>query len=126
MNTPTIKEQFAFLLQDGRFDRVTERQGPSFREAHFYSPSLVLRVAEQQELIPTHEACTCLCFLVDPENENRWCMFEAAVGELLGRRLNGTTNLTALANNVETFIDRILSMNRSGRSIPFGDFSEWK
>jgi hypothetical protein len=119
---PTIREIFSFLLSDDRFHECVEEHGLHYRQAHFRSPALVLRIAEQQEVSQQGMSFTCLAFLVDPNNQNRWCMFEKAVETMLNRKLEGSENLQELKRKVRDNIDSILGLIANGSKPPFEVF----
>src|ERR1051325_4864292 len=99
MEKKPLREIFALLLSEGRFTDCIEDQGPRYRQAHFQSPKVVLRIAEQDEITSQGISTTCLAFLVDPRNQKRWCMFEKAVRTLLGRKIGGSESLIELQRN---------------------------
>lgn len=125
MEQKSLRETFGFLLSPARFNECIEEQGSHYREAYFRSPILVLRIAEQDEITPKGMSVTCLAFLVDPKNHNRWCMFEKAVEALLKRKVEGSESLPELQRNVCDHIDSILDLMSRGSKPPFEDFSQF-
>jgi len=125
MEKKPLSETFGFLLSGGRFTDCIEEQGPRYRQAHFQSPRVVLRIAEQDEITSQGVSVTCLAFLVDPKNRNRWCMFEKAVQALLGRKIEGSMSLLELQRNLRDNIDPILELLARGSEPPFEDFSRF-
>jgi hypothetical protein len=119
MSAEPFADTFDFLLRSDRFVSRQPEIGPGFAELYFRSSHLVVRLAEQREIVePGH---TLLCFLIDPHNSHRWCMFQAAVERLFAVAIAFTTR-AELATLLDSYIDRILNAARSG-SIPFDDFS---
>lgn len=125
MSEQSIDQIFAFLLCSGKFQRGEAREGAGFREAYFCSPALVLRIAEQREFTSEGESSTCLCYLIDPSNPQRWCMFEKAADKMLGVTINGSENVEELAGNVDAYIGAILAKIDIGGEAPFDDFSRY-
>lgn len=121
-----LREIFGALLASGRFNDCHEEQGNHYRQAHFHSPRVTLRIAEQQEITARGESVTCLAFLVDPKNANRWCMFEKAIEAMLGKKIEGSDNLIQLQQNVDANIDLILQEINQGKEPPFQDFSQFQ
>ncbi|MES2995468.1 MAG: hypothetical protein V4733_01525 [Verrucomicrobiota bacterium] len=117
---------FEFLLAAGRFTDCVEEQGPRYRQAHFRCARIVLRIAEQDEITRQGVSVTCLAFLVDPTNPNRWCMFEKAVQAMLGRKITGSVSLLELRHNLHENIDAILEQLARGNEPPLEDFSQFK
>lgn len=125
MKNRPLRETFRFLLSAGRFTDCIEEKGHRFRQAHFQSPAIVLRIAEQDEISPQGLSVTCLAFLVDPKNQNRWCMFESAVEAMLGRKIDASASLAELQRNLHDNIDPILELIACGSEPPFEDFSRF-
>jgi hypothetical protein len=84
-----------------------------------------LRIAEQDEITPEGTSVSCLAFLIDPTNQNRWCMFEKAVDVMLGRKIEGSRNLQQLGSNLLENIDPLLALLSRGKEPPFEDFSRF-
>lgn len=121
----TIQDLFGFLLADGRFESCDESAGEGYREAYFRSSSLVLRIVEQREVGRRGVVSTSLCFLVDPANQAKWCMFGKAVASLLGKKIEPARDLIELASEVRAHIDAVLALSRLGEQMPFEDFSRF-
>lgn len=126
MDKTPLSVTFTSLLSLGRFTDCIEEEGKRYRQAYFRSPKIVLRIAEQEELTPEGESVTCLAFLIDPHNSNRWCMFERAVQVMLGKQVQGSSSLTQLQQSLDTHIDLILDQLNQGYEPPFDDFSQFK
>jgi hypothetical protein len=126
MDKTPLRETFGSLLNAGRFTECIEEHGIRYRQAYFRSPSIVLRIAEQEEITPQGASVTCLAFLVDPNNASRWCMFEKAAQVMLGRKIEGSTSLLQLERNLSNHIDLILEQLAQGNEPPFEDFSQFE
>ena len=126
MDKRPLREIFRSLLTSGRFNDCLEEQGSRYRQAHFHSPRITLRIAEQQEVTAQGESATCLAFLVDPKNANRWCMFEKATEVMLGKEIEGSDNLIQLQQNIDANIDLLLQQFDQGKEPPFQDFSQFR
>lgn len=126
MDKRPLREIFSSLLTSGRFTDCVEEQGNRYRQAHFRSSKIVLRIAEQEEITGQGASITCLAFLVDPHNSSRWCMFEKAVQEMLGQKIEGSASLLQLQQNIDTNIGPILDQIDQGQGPPFQDFSQFR
>jgi len=125
MKKVSLKETFGFLLVGKRFAECVEEHGPRYRQAYFQSPQLILRIAEEDEITPDGASVTCLAFLIDPKNQNRWCMFEKAVQVMLGRKLEGSSDLQELSLHLREYIDLLLALLEQGAEPPYRDFSRF-
>lgn len=125
MERKQLRDIFGFLLTSGRFTDCIEEQGPRYRQVHFRSAKIVLRITDQDEITPRGMSATCLAFLVDPRNQNRWCMFERAVEVMLGSKVEGSASMAELQRNVGGYIDPILDLVAHGSEPPFEDFSRF-
>lgn len=125
MEERPINKIFGFLLSSEKFHQGETQEGAGFREAYFCSRVLQVRIAEQGEITPEGKSSTCLCYLIDPSNAQRWCMFEKAVDEMLGITIRGSQSLEELAGHVSTHISAILEKIDLGEEVPFDDFSRY-
>jgi hypothetical protein len=126
MDNRTLRETFDSLLTSGQFTNCIEENGYRYRQAHFYSSKLILRIAEQQEITRQGASVTFLAFLIDPHNSSRWCMLEKATDEMLGRKIEGSSSLLELHQNIDDNIGSILDQIDQGHEPPFQDFSQFR
>jgi hypothetical protein len=121
MNKISLRNLFSFLLSDCRFQKCQEHSGDGFREIYFQSTILIIRILEQIEV---GASSTCLAFLIDPKNDQRWCMFEKAINAMLGIRIEGSGSPEELSTKMNAHIDALLAAIHEGKELPFQNFGK--
>ena len=126
MRKDPLHETFKFLLERNRFSDYKEEEGDGYRQICFQSDRVVLKIAEQREIIDRGAPTTCIAFLVDPQNSCRWCMLEKAIQIMNGRKVDGSRSLEELYVNLFSNIDMIIEKINGGVAPPYEDFSKYK